>query len=204
SCNNVDMHGVSKAPHEPQNLYSHAQKLWASTTYSFRKSGRGKVPWDQAKVSRNPSISDVVSSYMLGLRKCKVAKGEIPTSVRAISPGTLQRFYAHNNTPENWNTSSETPGNWCGGNVQKLLQAIYLITFTCLLWIDEALKIQVHDIEFGIDDVDGTHFASITLPFCKSSPFGNIPPFVLRTLLKHMAHLCPVRALADCYWILTS
>ncbi|KAK0471479.1 hypothetical protein IW261DRAFT_1670580 [Armillaria novae-zelandiae] len=201
-CDNVDMHGVSKAPHEPQKSYSHAQKLRASTTYGFRKGGRGKVPWDRAKVSRNPSISDVVSSYMLGLRKRKVAKGEIPTSTRAISPGTLWRFYDHNHAPENWNASPETPGNWCGGNMRKLLQAVYLITFTCLLQIDEALKIQVHDIEFGIDDVDGTHFVSITLPFHKSSPFGDIPPFILCALPKHMAHLCPVRALAD--WIAAS
>ncbi|KAK0223279.1 DNA breaking-rejoining enzyme, partial [Armillaria fumosa] len=201
-CDNVDMHGVSKAPHEPQKSYSYAQKLQASTTYGFCKGGRGKVPWDRAKVSRNPSISDVVSSYMLGLRKRKVAKGEIPTSVRAISPGTLRRFYDHNHAPKNWNAGPETPGNWCGGNVRKLLQAVYLITFTCLLRIDEVLKIQLHDIEFGIDDVDGTHFVSITLPFHKSSPFGDIPPFILCALPKHMAHLCPVRALAD--WIAAS
>ncbi len=87
--------------------------------------------------------------------------------------GTLRRFYDHNHDPQNWNASPETPGNWCGGNVRKLLQAVYLITFTCLLRIDEALKIQLHDIEFGIDDVDGTHFVSITLPFRKSSPFGG-------------------------------
>ncbi|PBK62002.1 hypothetical protein ARMSODRAFT_980996 [Armillaria solidipes] len=144
SCDNVDMHGVSKAPSEPQKSYSYAQKLRASTMYGFRKGGRGKV-----------------------------AKGEILTSTWAISPGTLRRFYDHNRDPENWNTSPETPGNWCGGNVQKLLQAVYLIMFTCLLRIDEALKIQVHDIEFGVDDVDGTHFVSITLPFRKSSPFGG-------------------------------
>ncbi|PBK90469.1 hypothetical protein ARMGADRAFT_1032484 [Armillaria gallica] len=127
-CDNVDMHGVSKVPDEPQKSYSYAQKLWASTTYGFHKGGRGK--------------------------------------------GTLRRFYDHNHDPQNWNASPETPGNWCGGNVQKLLQAVYLIMFTCLLWIDEALKIQLHDIEFGNDNVDGTHFVSITLPFHKSSPFG--------------------------------
>lgn len=101
------MHGVSKAHDEPQKSYSYAQKLRASTTYGFRKGGRGKVPWDRATASGNPSISDVVSSYMLGLRKRKVcfifndakllrtdksiqvAKGEIPTSARAISPVNL-------------------------------------------------------------------------------------------------------------------
>lgn len=61
------MHGVSKAHDEPQKSYSYAQKLRASTTYGFRKGGRGKVPWDRATASGNPSISDVVSSYMLGL-----------------------------------------------------------------------------------------------------------------------------------------
>ncbi|KAK0475936.1 hypothetical protein IW261DRAFT_1422195 [Armillaria novae-zelandiae] len=65
------------------------------------------------------------------------------------------------------------PPHWCGGNMQKFLQAVYLIMFTCLLQIDEALKIQVHDIEFGIDDVNSTHSVSITLPFCKSNPFDD-------------------------------
>ncbi|KAK0462316.1 DNA breaking-rejoining enzyme [Desarmillaria tabescens] len=193
------MHGMNKGANKPQKTYSYAQKLWAGTTYGFRRGGRGKVPWDRTTASGNPSISDVVSSYMLGLRKRKVAKGETPTSARAIRPSTLRRLYEYNHKPENWNASPQTPENWCGGNVRRLLQAVYLVTFSCLLRIDEALKIQVHDIEFGIDDIDGIHYVSITLPFRKNSPFGDIPPFVLRALPAHMAHLCPVRALAE--WI---
>ncbi|KAK0494665.1 hypothetical protein EDD18DRAFT_1055760, partial [Armillaria luteobubalina] len=63
-------------------------------------------------------------------------------------------------------------GNWCRGNMRRLLQAVYLVAFTCLLRIDEALNIQAHDISFYVDQVDNTHCVSITLPFRKTNPFG--------------------------------
>ncbi|KAK0224195.1 DNA breaking-rejoining enzyme [Armillaria fumosa] len=157
------MHNTNKGPSDIQRSYSHAQKLHAGLTYGFCKSGRGKDRWNEHMASGNPSISDLISSYMLGLHKRKVTKGEAPTSARAIT--------------------------------------VYLIAFTCLLHIDEALNIQAHDISFYVDEVDNTHCMSITLPFCKTNPFGHkliitcqieIQPFVLRALPNHMAHLCPV------------
>ncbi|KAK0466670.1 DNA breaking-rejoining enzyme [Armillaria novae-zelandiae] len=197
------MHGTSKGPKDVQRSYSYAQKLRAGTTYGFRRAGgRGKVPWDRATASGNPSISDLVSSYMLGLHKRKVSKGETATSARAIGPDILKQLYMHNHKPENWDNAQMSPGNWCGGTTRRLLQAVYLIAFTCLLCIDEVLNIQAHDIDVGNDDIDGTFCVTITLPFRKNSPFGDIPPFVLRALPKHMAHLCPARALAT--WIGTS
>ncbi|PBK80428.1 hypothetical protein ARMGADRAFT_949670, partial [Armillaria gallica] len=63
---------------------------------------------------------------------------------------------------------------WCGGNICRLLQAVYLLSFICLLRVDEVLKIQVHDIKFDAeDDIEKTERVSITLPFRKTSQFGS-------------------------------
>ncbi|KAK0471046.1 hypothetical protein IW261DRAFT_1309092, partial [Armillaria novae-zelandiae] len=56
--------------------------------------------------------------------------------------------------------------------MHRLLQAVYLVAFTCLLHINEALNIQAHNISFYVNQVDNTHCMSITLPFCKTNPFG--------------------------------
>ncbi len=67
------MHGLNKPLNDPQRTYSHAQKLRASLTYGFwKKGGRGIQPWDRETLSGNPSVSETVSSYMLGLHKRKV------------------------------------------------------------------------------------------------------------------------------------
>ncbi|KAK0492551.1 hypothetical protein EDD18DRAFT_1049972, partial [Armillaria luteobubalina] len=95
-CDDTDMRNTTKGPSDIQRSYSHAQKLRAGLTYGFRKSGRGKDRWNEHMVSGNPSISDLVSSYMLGLHKRKVAKGEAPTSARAISPDILKQLYEYN------------------------------------------------------------------------------------------------------------
>ncbi|PBK88149.1 hypothetical protein ARMGADRAFT_937764, partial [Armillaria gallica] len=189
--------------------YLNAMKLRAGTTYGFHKSGRqGKVPWSRATALGNPSISDLVSSYMLGLHKCKVAKGETSTSARAIGPDTLQQLYEHNHKPENWNNKHLSQGNWCGGNTWQLLQAVYLIVFTCLLCIDKVLNLQAHEVNV-YDNEDDIGCMSVTLPFCKNAPVGGkciellvplpadlfrtlgIPPFILQEFPEQMAHLCP-------------
>ncbi|SJL16477.1 uncharacterized protein ARMOST_20003 [Armillaria ostoyae] len=72
-CDAVDMHGVSKPLDDPQQTYSHAQKLRASLMYGFwKKGGRGIQPWDRDTLSGNPSVSETMSSYMLGLHKRKI------------------------------------------------------------------------------------------------------------------------------------
>ncbi|KAK0457945.1 uncharacterized protein EV420DRAFT_1620828 [Desarmillaria tabescens] len=186
SCDEFNMHGIDKDPKDIQMSYSYAQKLRAGTTYGFRKT-RGRLPWNQDTASGNPSISELVSSYMLSLHKRK---------------DILRKLYEFNHQPENWDNSQPSADNWCGGNMRRLLQAVYLVAFSCLLCVDEVLNIQVHDIRFYIDEADNMHCASISLPFRKTSQFGKIQPFVLRMLLADMAHLCPVRALAE--WISAS
>ncbi|KAF8175743.1 hypothetical protein K438DRAFT_87884 [Mycena galopus ATCC 62051] len=71
-----------------------------------------------------------------------------------------------------------------------MLHAIYVITFLCLLHFDEALKIQIHDIQ----QHDETSF-EMNLPFRKTSQYGEIKPFVLHEMPKDQVHLYPVRAL---------
>ncbi|KAK0187067.1 hypothetical protein F5146DRAFT_1104991 [Armillaria mellea] len=184
------MHGVDKVPNVVQNSYSHAQKLWAGTTYGFRTAGGRERAWNRENASRNPSISQLV------------AKGETSTSAHAISPDDLLKLYEFNTRPENWDNAKVSANNWCGANMRCLLEAIYLVVFTCLLCIDEVLKIQLHDLCFYDDLLDGTACVSVTLPFHKNSPYGKIPLFILRELPEDMAHLCPVRALAE--WVGTS
>ncbi|PBK82913.1 hypothetical protein ARMGADRAFT_1048527 [Armillaria gallica] len=201
-CDDIDMHSISRGPNNAQKSYSNAMKLRAGITYGFCKSGhRGKVPWSKATALGNLSISDLVSSYMLGLHKCKVTQGETLTSARAIGPDTLRQLYEHNHKPENWNNEHLSQGNWSGGNTQRLLQAVYLIVFTCLLRIDEVLNLQAHEVDV-YDNEDDIGCMLITLPFSRNTPVGSIPPFVLQELPEQMAHLCPVRAFSA--WISAS
>jgi len=60
--------------------------------------------------------------------------------------------------------------------------------------VDEVLKILSHDI-IVLDE----HRLQVTLPFRKTSQFGDIKPFVLHEMPASMAHLCPVRAYAE--WV---
>jgi hypothetical protein len=59
-------------------------------TYAFgRLHGRGSAQWQpsgiKGKMLGNPSISEVVSSYMVSLRRRKVRAGENAVSARAIT-----------------------------------------------------------------------------------------------------------------------
>jgi len=63
--------------------------------------------------------------------------------------------------------------NWGGPNQRIMMQAIYLIAFTCLLRFDEVLKIQHHHIEI-VDDFNG--HIRLTLPFRKTHQYGEIKP----------------------------
>lgn len=63
-------------------------------TYAFgRLHGLGSLPWHPSettdKMLGNPSVSNVVSSYMVSLRRRKVQDGETATSARAITPVML-------------------------------------------------------------------------------------------------------------------
>ena len=110
--------------------------------------------------------------------------GEVPMSKRAIVEKDLADFFEKNNVidrmeVQDWNTEYrklDELSNW-GGPLQRLMmQAIYLIAFTCLLRFDEVLKIQHHHIE--VVNPDHGHIR-LTLPFRKTYQMGQIKPFAL-------------------------
>lgn len=63
----------------------------AAMTYAFgRIHGLGSMHWQHTSADGNsvgnPSVSEMVSRYMLSLRRRKVKAGETTTSARAITP----------------------------------------------------------------------------------------------------------------------
>ena len=96
-------------------------------------------------------------------------------SVRSITEQDLIDFHAKNNEFKymDFNTEyrkGDELSNW-GGPVQRtMMQAIYTISFLCLLRFDEVLKIQHHHIEV-IDSKEG--HIKLTLPFRKTHQNGG-------------------------------
>ncbi|KAK0473531.1 hypothetical protein EDD18DRAFT_1117355 [Armillaria luteobubalina] len=127
----------------------------------------------------------------------QVAKGETSTSAHAVSPDDLLKLYKFNCHPENWDNTQVSANNWCGANTCHLLEAIYLVVFTCLLHINKALKIQLHNLHFYDDPLDGTACNSAVLQEQPIQNHAEIPPFALRELPNDITHLCSVRALAE-------
>lgn len=107
-CDTVTLTGSTKPTGENRNSFAHAQKMRAAMTYAFgRVHNLGSIPWHQSETTGlmvgNPSISELVSSYMLSLNMRKVGHhltlatsdnsnivlqvraGEAPTSARAIT-----------------------------------------------------------------------------------------------------------------------
>ncbi|KAH9026134.1 hypothetical protein EDB85DRAFT_1869124 [Lactarius pseudohatsudake] len=85
-------------PH--QTNYSTVQKMHTLMTYTFGCiHGLGSMHWQRSAdrcMVGNPSVSEVVSRYMLSLHRRKVKAGETTTSVRAISMATLCKLYHFN------------------------------------------------------------------------------------------------------------
>ena len=114
---------------------------------------------------------------MIHLRQ--VRAGEVAMSSRAVNPELLKALRDFNRLPENWtiqpyapNTrmhpSRDPPQTWGGGRVRRLLHAIYLLAFWCLLRFDEALKIQFQDLE-----VISPTCIKLTLPYRKTHQYGG-------------------------------
>jgi hypothetical protein len=76
SCDVIDADGnpISKDKEVP--TYAHAQKMRAAMSYAFGRLHRlGNIPWQEVESGRptgNPSVSELVSSYMVSLRRRKV------------------------------------------------------------------------------------------------------------------------------------
>ncbi|KAH9048067.1 hypothetical protein EDB84DRAFT_1262997 [Lactarius hengduanensis] len=180
-CDELTLNSKNRLSTQVCTTYSTAQKMRASMTYTFsRIHGLGSMHWQcggDGRMVGNPSVSEVVSWYMLSLHQCKVKAGETATSARVISAATLRKLYHFNSRVEVRDLrhplvkkSKANCNQWAGQNAWRLLQ----LAFSCLLRVDEVLKIQSHDfIGLGEDKLQ------LTLPFRKTSQFGHIKLFVL-------------------------
>ncbi|KAG6884566.1 hypothetical protein C0992_006083 [Termitomyces sp. T32_za158] len=207
TCDEINLDGSKKPQDEVRGSYSHAQKMRAAMTYGFgRLEGLGSLPWHRSEVSGkmlgNPSVSNLVSSYMVSLRRRKVRSGETQTSARAITPEIMKKLY-HYNHQEGVNTIKPYQGrvkrgtqyrdNWGGARTRRLLGAVYTIAFICMLRFDEVLKIQAKHIRVNREQ----RLMKLELPFRKTHQYGEIKPFFLHMFPEEEAHLCPVRAFAE-------
>ncbi|KAI9446961.1 hypothetical protein BJY52DRAFT_1126212, partial [Lactarius psammicola] len=89
-CDELKLNGTRKSSKEVRATYGTAQKMRASMTYAFgRVHGLGSAHWHRdtasGSMAGNPSVSEMVSRYMLSLHRRKVQAGETATSARAIS-----------------------------------------------------------------------------------------------------------------------
>ncbi|KAJ3551648.1 hypothetical protein NP233_g13041 [Leucocoprinus birnbaumii] len=196
--------------------YTHAMKMRAAATYGFgRVHQLGDAAWRHSPISDtwegNPSLASLVSTYMVSLRRRKVQAGEAPISARAVTPELLKQLWNHNVHSPFYSMSqvdfeayvakqskSERLANgvWCGPRGLRLLNLVYTLAFTCLLRIDEVLKIQYQDL-IPISEKDASKAVlKLQLPFRKTDQHGDIKPFILHEMPKDMMHLCPIRAFA--------
>ncbi|EIM91542.1 DNA breaking-rejoining enzyme, partial [Stereum hirsutum FP-91666 SS1] len=188
--------------------YGHAQKIRAAMSHKFgRECKLGCQTWEErdGQCSGNPSLSLVVSQYMISLRRRKVREGEVVTSARAIDEETIRQMYAFNQSfteaeygPKKRKQASSD--QWAGKDLRIMLHALYVIAFHCLLRFDEALRIEWHWIEWQ-EYSPGKVRLKVKLPFRKTHQTGGIAPFYLYTN-QAKPHLCPVKAVAE--WLLVT
>jgi hypothetical protein len=89
-CDDVSLDGSRRPSIDVQATYGTAQKMCASMMYAFGCiHGLGSMHWQPSPLGEgmvgNPSVSEIVSQYMLSLCRRKVQGGETATSARAIS-----------------------------------------------------------------------------------------------------------------------
>lgn len=171
----------------------------ASVSHTFgRDFKQGDQSWIEISPGRfigNPSMAFEVSTYMISLRRRKVSAfdlnpkntlihmpqvrlGEVVTSARAMDADVLHKLYEFNyQAPDNVTTSKkkrkadELISDWAGKEPRIMLQALYLISFLCLLRYDEALRIEWHWLDFL--KVDGQRCLKVSLPFRKTHQTGS-------------------------------
>ena len=112
----------------------------------------------------------------------------------------MGNLYDFNHKPERWDikrwdgprTKAQkeqdvAEGRWTGPYGRRELQLAYTLAFTCLLRVDEVLKIKSQDIQVLDDEA-----TKLTLPFRKTSQFGGeFPtwqPFIVLHFLQRYSH----------------
>ncbi|KAG2032395.1 DNA breaking-rejoining enzyme [Suillus americanus] len=142
--------------------YGHAQKMRASMTYAFGKlCGLGNMHWHESNAGDGTMVGNPSISVEVSLFMCSLRRRKVQAGEVANSAHAI-----------------------------TLLQAAYTVAFLCMLWFDEVLKIQVHDLCVEKNRV------VLYLPFQKTHQNRDIKPFYLWVLPSDEAHICPARALA--------
>ncbi|KAJ7718039.1 hypothetical protein B0H14DRAFT_3011561 [Mycena olivaceomarginata] len=209
-CNNSDIKtGKPKDPDIAQVTYSMAQKMRAAMSHKFSRDYElGTQEWQEnllvpGQFYSNPSISTVISQYMISLWRNKIRRGEVVTSVRAMGEPTIKKLWTYNTGfPVESSTSygstskkrkQEHPEDWASHSIRMMLQLLYIVSMLCLLWYDEALQITWQDVTFDMET--GVLRIRLDLPFCETHQNGGITPFYLYTN-PDRSWMCPVHAFA--------
>ncbi|KAJ7895216.1 hypothetical protein B0H14DRAFT_2681632 [Mycena olivaceomarginata] len=209
-CDDSDIKtGKPKDPGIARATYSTAQKMRAAMSHKFSRDYElGTQEWQEnllfpGQFYSNPSISTVVSQYMISLRRNKVRGGEVVTSARAMDEPTMKKLWTYNTGfPVESSTSysstskkrkQEHPEDWAGHSIRMMLQLLYIVSMLCLLRYDKALRITWQDVTFDMET--GVLRIRLDLPFRKTHQNGGITPFYLYAN-PDRPWMCPVRAFA--------
>ncbi|KIJ11023.1 hypothetical protein PAXINDRAFT_85166, partial [Paxillus involutus ATCC 200175] len=201
--------GKAKPPTVSRTTYGTAQKMRAAISHKFgRDYALGTQAWIEhptvpGKYMGNPSLSVVVSQYMVSLRRRKVRSGEAVTSARAMDEGTMKKLFDFAYTtkakefgPTSRKRKAENPAEWAGLRIRMMLYLLYLVSMLCLLRFDEALRITWADVIFQPEDFR----VLLNLPFRKTHQYGGVAPFYIY-VNKDRPWMCLLRALAV-WWVL--
>ncbi|KAL1684942.1 hypothetical protein GGG16DRAFT_67295 [Schizophyllum commune] len=196
SCDRLNIDGTVKPASENTHSWGQAQKMRASATFMWGHiCGLGTLPWhenDAGEKIGNPSISPIVSRYMVSLRKRKTRAGEVATSARALTAvyahaltlykqENLWELYHLNMDERKFPLNKQYTGptrrgtndekdQWAGAKQRRMLSCIYILAFLCLLRSDEVLNIRVEDIERDKFDDDKW---TLHLNFRKTAQYGG-------------------------------
>ncbi|KAF9232246.1 hypothetical protein BU15DRAFT_90696 [Melanogaster broomeanus] len=163
----------------------------ASMSHKFgREYALGTEPWKEhstipGRFTGNPSLSVTVSQYMISLHRRKVRLGEVVTSARAMDEPIMIRLWEFacqtpqkDFGPTTRQQKADDPTEWAGFNIRMMLYLLYLVSMTCLLRYDEALRMTWADVAF--QNPRPTDFrVKLNLPFRKTHQYGDIAPFYL-------------------------
>ncbi|KAI0708333.1 hypothetical protein C8Q76DRAFT_577975, partial [Earliella scabrosa] len=94
--------GKLKDPNIVRVTYARAQKMRAAISHKFGRGFKlGTQLWMESPLVKgafygNPSLSVMVSEYMISLRRRKVRAGEVVTSARAMDHETMKKLWVYN------------------------------------------------------------------------------------------------------------
>ena len=98
------------------------------------------------------------------------------TSARAITRGILRNLYEYNEayiaTHRVDSVSKRDAADWGNAHTCRMLHFCYLLMFWCLLRYDEALNLEFHQVEMGVDEF-GIHYLEVRLPHRKTHQTGG-------------------------------